>query len=846
MIDEQLKSEIATRERFQKQQDRIVSDFGHGDTEGSMGIARTNLKKLSTFISKKIEEAKQNPETTIATFCRAISDLDPDVVALSSLCSMLTSIGAGGSRLRTFRHIGQDIAGELWAAGLLKTNRSLVRKINTAVRKRHGKLSYRKQAARSLAARFGNYRSKVWNVKEHIEAGGMLAGWIMAALPDVFEEVSVEGKVYFTITEKAVEIAKASVEAAMRRNPVLVPCLQPPKPWTALYAGGYWDERSHLNTAAVRTFRVKEREASIRAAFRNGGMQSHLQGLNRLQGVAWKINKPILELIQACEAEGMSVSGIPNTEKLPPPPFPRPWDNMTQDERRLWKHRADRIEAYNRTQIGQSILFTQDLETAKGLAEAERFYTPMNCDWRGRVYGVSHFNFQRDDRVRALFLFADGEPLGEDGLYWLKVHCANCGDFDKISKQPYDARAAWVDANMEKIFECVGSPLSASAKSFWTEADTPFLFLAACRELVMVVRSQNPTSFITHLPVSFDGSCSGLQHLCAMTRAPEGSLVNLTNSPTPQDVYQTVADRVEKAIRENAEGVGLSAQRVDKEGNKIGLSPSEQVELAKLCLKFGITRKVVKRNVMTYAYSSKKYGMAKQQDEDLIDPLTFEVISGVIDRHPFGRFGYKPHPNATSQAAMYIAEKTYTAIQETVSLPEQAMTFLRKCAKAMAHEGKPLMWTTPTGLPWSNIYRVPNVKRVELWMHDKRVTVSYIDGATKTIDKDKAANGVAPNFVHALDAAHLMLTVNAAFEEGITQLATVHDSFGCLASRAGRFQKIIREQFVRMYEEHDVLTEVLTQAKCDLTQHNRERLPSEFQYGDLELREVLSAPYAFA
>ena len=32
-------------------------------------------------------------------------------------------------------------------------------------------------------------------------------------------------------------------------------------------------------------------------------------------------------------------------------------------------------------------------------------------------------------------------------------------------------------------------------------------------------------------------------------------------------------------------------------------------------------------------------------------------------------------------------------------------------------------------------------------------------------------------------------------------IATVHDSLGCLPSRAERFGSIIREQFVRMYVE---------------------------------------------
>jgi DNA-directed RNA polymerase len=44
-----------------------------------------------------------------------------------------------------------------------------------------------------------------------------------------------------------------------------------------------------------------------------------------------------------------------------------------------------------------------------------------------RVYSVPHFNFQRDDPVRALFLSADGRPIGEQCLCWLKLHVAGLG-----------------------------------------------------------------------------------------------------------------------------------------------------------------------------------------------------------------------------------------------------------------------------------------------------------------------------------------------------------------------------------------------------------------------------------
>lgn len=97
------------------------------------------------------------------------------------------------------------------------------------------------------------------------------------------------------------------------------------------------------------------------------------------------------------------------------------------------------------------------------------------------------------------------------------------------------------------------------------------------------------------------------------------------------------------------------------------------------------------------------------------------------------------------------------------------MTFLQKLARAMSGEGKPLQWKTPVGVPWVNRYQKVDTKQVKLWLHDRGVRVRYAIklaiGDQPEIDKNGAANGVAPNFVHALDAAHLLRTVNAVVKK---------------------------------------------------------------------------------
>lgn len=128
-----------------------------------------------------------------------------------------------------------------------------------------------------------------------------------------------------------------------------------------------------------------------------------------------------------------------------------------------------------------------------------------------------------------------------------------------------------------------------------------------------------------------------------MMRAPEGSLVNLTPQEVPADVYQTIADRVEQRIKGDL-------KNQDK----------RQRELAQMCLGYGITRKIVKRNVMTYSYGSKVYGMTKQLREDLMQLLSKDVQLGKLDEHPFAEGGHWASKYLARISTMRL-QKSYTA-----------------------------------------------------------------------------------------------------------------------------------------------------------------------------------------
>jgi DNA-directed RNA polymerase len=330
-----------------------------------------------------------------------------------------------------------------------------------------------------------------------------------------------------------------------------------------------------------------ETRAAIKAALADGTMQPTLDALNALQSTAWTINKRVLGVIQACIERGIAVPGLPGVD-LPLPDKPGKWEDLDDAAKRLWKHRVSQVKQKNRSNTSSHTLLIQDLKTANMLAEHERFWTPMNLDWRGRVYACTHFNFQRDDRVRALFLFADGEPISEEGLYWLKVHVANCADSEKlwdskgISKRPFDERAKWVNDNLPGIEAIAELP---TKELMWTRADKPFLFLAACIELTSALA--NGPTFVTRLPVSFDGSCSGLQHLSAMTRDEKtAALVNLLPGPQPNDVYQAVAD----VVKGRLEAIASRPRLDDTAGSGVVGDEGSPQALARRALEFGVDR----------------------------------------------------------------------------------------------------------------------------------------------------------------------------------------------------------------------------------------------------------------
>ena len=171
----------------------------------------------------------------------------------------------------------------------------------------------------------------------------------------------------------------------------------------------------------------------------------------------------------------------------------------------------------------------------------------------------------------------------------------------------------------------------------------------------------------------------------------------------------------------------------------------------------------------------------------------------------------------------------------------------------------PVNWTTPVGFPVRQNYRKTEIKQVDTVLNGKcfdKFELEEKDGMRRVklnvrtgdvgLDSYKQRNGISPNFVHSMDASHLMLTVLECHSKGINSMSLIHDSYGCHAGKASILFSSVREVFVRTYSENNVLQDMHDHVMNMLSPEQADKLPPIPTFGNLDLNCVKKSLYAFA
>ncbi|MDT8900620.1 DNA-directed RNA polymerase [Anaeroselena agilis] len=610
------------------------------------------------------------------------------------------------------------------------------------------------------------------------------------------------------------------------------PMVIPPKPWEGLKDGGYYgtlngrhsllrsDSLRYGGTPNAFTKAYLERLEEV-------DLSAIKQAVNAIQETPWAINKEVLAVVEEIAQRGGEIGDIPRMDKLPQLP------ELTGDftEEQLKEHRKKKWEIYKKdiTRATLAARTLANLKTARAFAKYDHIYFPHNMDFRGRVYPIPSFGPQGDDVTRGLLLFADPPACNSmEDIEWLMVHGANLAGIDKVS---FEDRKQWVRDNEKHILASAEDPLGYL---WWAEQDDSSIqFLAFCLEWAKWKAWEKahgtPDGFVTGIPVAFDGTCSGLQHYSALLRDPVGgAAVNLVPDDHPHDIYQEVADKVIELLKRDAIHGTIDEPKTAQDGTpyiKYGTKSLSQQWLA-----YGVTRKVTKRSVMTLPYGSREYGFRDQILEDTIKEALKDGRGGMFV--------------APAQAAGYMARLIWEVVQQVVVKAVHGMNYLQKLARMVCKRGQVITWTTPMGLPVQQAYMEEKTQEIRLRLHGAIRRRLFATQATGNIKKTEQVSGIAPNFIHSLDAAHLQLTVLNANEKGIKHFALIHDSYGAPVAQAGEMFQTVREAFLQLYTEHDPLGTFTSEMGIYLEE--ADELPPLPRQGKLKIEEVLESLYMFA
>ncbi|KAK8106075.1 hypothetical protein PG999_009434 [Apiospora kogelbergensis] len=568
-----------------------------------------------------------------------------------------------------------------------------------------------------------------------------------------------------------------------------LPMLVEPEPWTKFDKGGFINSPSTV-------IRVKHGEIDQKiyaeAAIKRGDMEQVCKGLDVLGKTGWRINRPVYDVMLQAWNSGKAVAGIPAlTPDIPIPEEPETSDDPM--ERRKWIRAVKIAENLKSGLHSERCFMNFQLEIASAFKE-QTFYFPHNVDFRGRAYPLpTYLNHMGADNTRGLLRFAEGKKLGESGLRWLKVHLANVFGFDKAS---ISEREQFAMDNLENIRDSVKDPLNGNG--WWLKAEDEWQCLATCFELKAAMDLPDPTQYVSHLPVHQDGTCNGLQHYAALGGDLWGAQqVNLVPGDRPADVYSAVANLVKESVAEDVKVDNFLAKAVDGK----------------------ITRKVVKQTVMTNVYGVTFIG-ARAQVQKQIESL---------------------YPNIQEETgtppmllASYLAVKIFKALGSMFRGAHDIQYWLGECAgrvcRALTPEqmdrieqdrgktGKEkkagvkklsatdellsqfrstIVWTTPLRLPVVQPYRKTATRVISTSLQDLNL---QIPDRADPVNRRKQLQAFPPNFIHSLDATHMLLSALECHEAGLT-FAAVHDSFWTHAGDVDVMNRVLRDSFIRIHSE---------------------------------------------
>ncbi|KAI7901013.1 uncharacterized protein BX663DRAFT_516005 [Cokeromyces recurvatus] len=819
-----------------------------GDTLNAMNL--TPLKrimwdwhqKMVPLIKEEIErcDASTIRETERQSYGPFLKLLPPDTLSMVTILELLrlhnsSGIGDGMKTARAVINVGKAVEMEYNAVQIKKRSSNHSENthalfasgklFNLAVRKVQSKLEQEKVTdighdGKTLMS--GDW-NPIWPNTTRAKLGSVLTSLLLesAKIPvpsrnpetgeKIIEHIPAFFHTYQYVHGKRLGIIKFSDQLTqmLSREPVrdtlhprLLPMLVHPRPWLSYNSGGYLSTKSNC----MRIKDSTEQLMYLQRASEKDHLTRVLAGLDVLGSTRWRVNKDVFKVVLEVWNSGEALAGIPPaiTGSTPLPPKPENYDTDPKAKFN-WVTQVKKIQTTDRNNHSLRCDVNYKVETARAFLNLPMYF-PHNMDFRGRAYPMPPtLNHLGNDLCRGLLTFDKAKPLGPNGWRWLKIHLANLYGYDKHA---FSERETFTMDNINDILDSVDKPLTGNR--WWLKADSPWQCLAACYEVAAAYRSGKPEEFKSQLPVHQDGTCNGLQHYAALGGDLAGArAVNLSAGDRPADVYTSVADMVNVQIDKAA-----------AEGNEMAM-----------ILQGNISRKVVKQTVMTNVYGVTFIGARNQIENRLrenpkIPKEKTYILSAYLAKAVFSSLGEmftgarKIQDWLTDSAKRIARSVPLETLQEAGAVPfdnpedEQKLSselIANKPNKRATKKGKSafsarnpqsnqmssVIWTTPLGLPIVQPYRRSGKRQVATLLQ-----TIYIEDpdASRPVNATKQSTAFPPNFIHSLDATHMLMSAVACHRKGLT-FASVHDSYWTHACDVDAMNEVIRDQFIELHSQ---------------------------------------------
>lgn len=774
--------------------------------------------------------------------------LDARTIATIVVESMVDGLGRGDtdSNVCDQQAIVSRIARRLWDAAsealFIEQHPDLLHYIERDGRRRgHSRLQRRIRKAKAFDKVLGAQWADA--APHHREMRALASNLLWSAVantPNLFNLVPNEAAnpldkaVLLVAQSELLRLMEDRNARAALFHPIIPPFVVPPRPWSAPTGGAHIGVK-RISRQLVRRGRKAQR-ALLEQATADGSLAAVYVALNAAQETAWRINAKVYETLTWFRQPLVSEQFwelLPGEGPLPLPPKPAPEMDAASRRKQINEiakvHQNNRQEQHRRDIVNtimatvESDLMRNRLPNGKLIGE-DRFWLAYDLDHRGRMYPMqTALSPQGTKLARALLEFADGVPIVSDaGERWLMIHIANCWGQDKLSIAD---RLKWFDMEYQRG-ETNGEMLCRVGRAprdkigVWGSIGDrrkfePWLALRAAIEWAEYKEAGR--GYISHVPVCLDGSCNGLQHLSALVRDEGvGELVGLGPERAARDIYTLVAESTRATLQDRRDTSGDVLFAKDKTPHVGCIGDILGADLA--------NRSFVKPAVMTIPYGATGRGVLEKL-EQAIDKRIRDAALRARNGEPNPLVEHMPwaldidlpkEEDEQREAERQVKRKraidrleclkgnlsdiVWKEAHGHTQAESEVMEWLQRAAGVMTKAGLPIQWTAPTGFHcYQASYHRDDDRRIE----------RKIAGVTRklrhTIETDRLdgaaqRRAMPPGFIHSLDAAHMMMLVQAAAELGVSAFALVHDSFGTHAERAQTLSEEIQRAFERLHD----------------------------------------------